>query len=131
MGLSLDIYKNPGGFINDISIDFETWNDLWSHENNPHVGSWNGTNIKFAQGWTFVVHYWEFLPPAHDLPTSFPSPNAISNSHFPMMIRGRTGRSHSTPTSSFGITPQVPQMSSSAAGATPSMWSSASCQRLI
>jgi hypothetical protein len=79
MGLSLDIYKNPGGFINDISIDFGTWNDLWSKENDPHVGSWNefdwwvGTNIKFAQAWTFGVHYWEFLPPAHDLPTSFPS----------------------------------------------------------
>ena len=27
MGLSLDIYKNPGGFINDISIDgfIESW----------------------------------------------------------------------------------------------------------
>jgi hypothetical protein len=79
LGLSLDIYKNPGGFISGISVDFGVWNDLWSEQNDPHVGSWNefdwwvGANIKFAQAWTFGVHYWEFIPPAHDLPTSFPS----------------------------------------------------------
>ena len=54
MGLSLDIYKNAGGFINAISIDFGVWNDLWSLQNDPHVGSWNefdwwvGANVKFA-----------------------------------------------------------------------------------
>jgi hypothetical protein len=79
MGLSLDLYKNASGFINGISVDFGTWNDLWSNQNDPNVGSWNefdwwaGVNVKFASSWTLGVHYWEFLPPAHDLPTSFPS----------------------------------------------------------
>ena len=79
LGLSIDIYKNPGGFINSVSVDFGTWNNLWSEQNDPHVGAWNefdwwvGANVKFAQSWTFGLHYWEFLSPANDLLTSFPS----------------------------------------------------------
>ena len=79
MGLSLDLYKNNGGFISNISVDFGTWNDLWSKQNDIHVGSWNefdwwvGASAKIANYWTLGVHYWEFLPPASDLPTSFPS----------------------------------------------------------
>jgi hypothetical protein len=79
MGLALDVYKYKDGFINDISFDFGTWNDLWSNENDPHVGSWNefdwwvGGNVKFAQDWTFGLHYWEFLNGCHDLPTCFPA----------------------------------------------------------
>ena len=30
-------------------------------------------DFKFAQFWKFGVEYGEFLPPAHDLATSFPS----------------------------------------------------------
>ena len=79
MGLSLDVYKNQGAFLSSISVDFGTWNDLWSKQDSPSVGSWNemdwwvGANAKFANYWTFGVHYWEFLPPAHGLPTTFPS----------------------------------------------------------
>jgi hypothetical protein len=79
MGLSLGLYKDAHGFINNVSVDFGTWNNLWSEQNDASVGSWNefdwyvGAQVKFANSWTFGVHYWEFLPPAHDLPTSFPS----------------------------------------------------------
>jgi hypothetical protein len=79
MGLSVGLYKNANGFINDISVDFGSWNNLWSEQNDPHVGSWNefdwfvGANVKFAQNWTLGVHYWAFLSPANDLSTNFPS----------------------------------------------------------
>jgi hypothetical protein len=78
-GLSLDIYKDKNGLINDFSIYGGMWNDLWSKQNDPHVGSWNefdwfiGANVVFAQNWKIGVQYIEFLPPAHDLITSFPS----------------------------------------------------------
>ena len=78
MGLALDLYKDKTGFINDISVYGYMWNDLWSKQGDPHVGSWNefdwavGTAIKFAQTWKFTVEYVEFIPPAHDLITSFP-----------------------------------------------------------
>jgi hypothetical protein len=78
-GLSLDLYKNKSGLINDISVNGGMWNDLWSAQHDPHVGSWNefdwwvGTTVTFAQAWTFGITYIEFIPPAHDLITSFPS----------------------------------------------------------
>jgi hypothetical protein len=87
MGLVFDVYKNPGGFINDVSIVAGVWNDLWSKQGDfvfPNgtreaVGAWNEFDwfvegdFKFAQYWKFGVQYIEFIPPAHDLPTSFPS----------------------------------------------------------
>ena len=78
-GMALDIYKDKSGFINDISVYGGVWNDLWSKQHDPHVGSWNefdwfiGGDVKFAQSWKFGVQYIEFLPPANDLATSFPS----------------------------------------------------------
>src|SRR6202171_5534636 len=86
MGLVFDVYKNPGGFINDVSIVAGGWNDLWSKQGDfvfPNgtreaVGAWNEFDwfvegdFKFAQYWKFGVQYIEFIPPAHDLPTSFP-----------------------------------------------------------
>jgi hypothetical protein len=79
MGMVFDVYKDKNGFIQDISFNAGFWNDLWSKQNDAHVGSWNefdwfiGAEIKFAQKWKFGVTYIEFLPPAHDLITSFPS----------------------------------------------------------
>jgi hypothetical protein len=68
-GLSLDLYKSPGGFINDAAVNLGIWNDLWSNQNSPTVGSWNefdwwvaGT-IGFAHDWKFGVTYVEFLSP--------------------------------------------------------------------
>jgi hypothetical protein len=78
-GMVLDIYKDKSGFINDVSVYGGVWNDLWSKQNDPHVGSWNefdwfiGGDVKFAQYWKFGAQYIEFVPPAHDLITSFPS----------------------------------------------------------
>jgi hypothetical protein len=69
MGLVLDVYKNPGGFINDVSVYGGVWNDLWSKQNHPTVGSWNefdwfiGVDTKFANYWKFGIQYIEFLSP--------------------------------------------------------------------
>jgi hypothetical protein len=70
-GLVLDLYKNPMGFVNDVSFTMGTWNDLWSDQHEPIVGAWNefdwflDLDFKFAQYWKFEVEYGEFLPPAH------------------------------------------------------------------
>jgi hypothetical protein len=68
-GLSADVYKDKGGFINLVSVYGYVWNDLWSEQNHPTVGSWNefdwavGMSVKFAQNWKFGVEYVEFLSP--------------------------------------------------------------------
>src|SRR4030081_3388337 len=55
MGLALDLYKDRGGFINLVSVYGGVWNDLWSGQRHPRVGSWNefdwfaGMSVKFAQ----------------------------------------------------------------------------------
>jgi hypothetical protein len=73
-GLVLDIYKNPNGLINDISVYGGFWNDLWSKQNHPTVGSWNefdwfvGGDVVFAKDWKFGVQYIEFLSPPHAFP---------------------------------------------------------------
>ena len=78
-GVSMDLYKDKMGFINDISFTGGAWSDLWSEQHDPHVDSfnefdwWVGMNVGFAQNWTFGVQYIEFIPPAADLITSFPA----------------------------------------------------------
>jgi len=68
-GLALDLYKDKSGFINNVSVYGYVWNDLWSDQNHPRVGSWNefdwavGMTVKFAQNWKFGVEYVEFLSP--------------------------------------------------------------------
>jgi hypothetical protein len=68
-GLAADVYKNKTGFINSVSFYGYVWNDLWSNQNHPKVGSWNefdwavGMTVKFAQNWKFGVEYVEFLSP--------------------------------------------------------------------
>src|SRR5713226_8729471 len=55
MGLVLDLYKNPNGFINKVSFTGGTCNDLWSEQRNPLVGAWNefdwflGADVVFAR----------------------------------------------------------------------------------
>lgn len=79
MGLVFDLYKDKSGFINDVSFSGGIWNDLWSEQHDPHVGAWNefdwfvDVDFRFAQDWKFGVQYIEFVPPAHDLITSFPA----------------------------------------------------------
>ena len=68
-GISADVYKSKTGFINSVSVYSYVWNDLWSKQNDPKVGSWNefdwavGMTVKFAQNWKFGVEYVEFLSP--------------------------------------------------------------------
>lgn len=68
-GFSLDLRKNRDGFINDVALNFGTWNDLWSDQNSPTVGSWNeldwwiGGATAFADDWNFGITYVEFLKP--------------------------------------------------------------------
>lgn len=40
-GLVLDVYKDPNGFINKVSLVGGTWNDVWSEQHNSNVGAWN------------------------------------------------------------------------------------------
>jgi hypothetical protein len=74
MGLAFDVYKDKTGWISDISFSGGVWNDLWSEQHNPVVGSWNefdwfvGMNVKFAQDWMFGVQYIEFVSPPHAFP---------------------------------------------------------------
>src|SRR5579883_2706394 len=78
-GVSLDLYKDKMGFINDISITGGVWSDYWSEQHDVHVGDWNefdwfaGINVAFAHNWSFGAQYIEFVPPAADLATSFPA----------------------------------------------------------
>jgi hypothetical protein len=68
-GLSADVFKSKTGFINAVSVYGYIWNDLWSDQSHPKVGSWNefdwavGMTVKFAQNWKFGVEYVEFLSP--------------------------------------------------------------------
>jgi hypothetical protein len=74
-GMALDLYKSKTGFINDVSVYGGVWNDLWSKQSDPFVGSWNefdwfvGVNVKFWQDWKFGVEYIEFLSPPHNFHT--------------------------------------------------------------
>lgn len=73
-GLSLDIYKNPTGFINKFSVSGGIWNEYWS---DPPVGSgnwqemdwWLGFSVGFAQRWTFSFSHVQFKLPGG--PTAF------------------------------------------------------------
>jgi hypothetical protein len=68
-GLVFDLYKDKYGFINNISVNFGVWNDLWSEQNNRTVGSWNefdwfvGGKVTFAQYWKAGITYVVFLSP--------------------------------------------------------------------
>lgn len=74
-GLSADIYKNKNGFINKVSLYGGVWNDLWSEQNSPTVGSWKefdwfiGGKVQFGQSWIADVQYVEFLFPAGGVST--------------------------------------------------------------
>jgi len=68
-GLAFDLYKNPQGFINSVSVNAGFWNDLWSVQDHPKVGSWNefdwfvGVNVGFAKYWKAGATYVVFLSP--------------------------------------------------------------------
>lgn len=65
VALSLDIYKNPNGFISGVSAFGGVWNENWS---SPPVGGrswqemdwWVGFNVNFAKYWTFSAQTLQF-----------------------------------------------------------------------
>lgn len=68
LGLNLDIYKEPNQVIEAVSINMGIWNDIWTDQHNPKVGSWN--ELDWFIGLTFVSKNWrlqaqfvEFLSP--------------------------------------------------------------------
>lgn len=74
-GLSLDVYKNPCGFINKASIFGFMWNDLWTHQKSCNSDAWVefdwgvGFSLQFLDRWTFGAQFIEFLsPPGHFCP---------------------------------------------------------------
>jgi hypothetical protein len=67
LGLALDIYKDPGGFINSFSVFAGVWNESWTSPALPVSGRhwqemdwWVGASIGFAQHWKFAVQLLEF-----------------------------------------------------------------------
>jgi hypothetical protein len=68
-GLAFDLYKDPTGPINLVSVYAGAWNDLWSVQNSPTVGSWNefdwfvGGSVTFAKYWKAGAQYIVFLSP--------------------------------------------------------------------
>lgn len=74
-GLSLDIYKDPAGFINMISLYGGVWNEFWT---DPPPGArvwqemdiWIGTSVTFAQYWKFSAEHLQFHFP-NAIPTAY------------------------------------------------------------
>ena len=65
VGLSLDIYKNPTGFINSFSLFGGIWNEIWS---SPPAGArtwqemdwWVGGSVGFAKFYSLAVQSLQF-----------------------------------------------------------------------
>ena len=78
-GLVFDVYKDPNGFINKVSLIGGTWNDVWSEQHHPLVGAWNefdwfvAMDVLFAKNWKFSVEYVQFLSP----PNNFHAENNV------------------------------------------------------
>jgi hypothetical protein len=65
LGLTLDIYKDPGGTINSFSVFGGVWNEVWTDP--PVAGRhwqemdwWAGFSIGFAKHWKFTAQHLEF-----------------------------------------------------------------------
>ena len=75
VGLSLDLYKNPTGFINSVSIYGGVWNEWWLDASLPGARAWQemdfyaGFTIGFAQYWKFSAEYVQFNFP-NSIPTA-------------------------------------------------------------
>ena len=68
LGLSIDLYKNPSGFINSFQAFGGIWNEYWTE---PPVGGdqwqerdwWIGFTVGFAQHWSFSTSHVQFKLP--------------------------------------------------------------------
>lgn len=69
MGIVLDVYKNPDCMINDISLSFGCWNDIWSEQDSHYAADWNeldwfvGASFKIDKSWKFTAIFTQFLSP--------------------------------------------------------------------
>jgi hypothetical protein len=76
MGLSLDLYKDPTGFINSVSIYGGFWNEWWMNSSLPGSRAWQemdfygGVTVGFAQHWKFSAEYVQFNFP-NSIPTAY------------------------------------------------------------
>jgi hypothetical protein len=75
VGLTLDVYKDSNRYINAISINMGVWNDIWTDQHSPEVGSWNeldwfiGLTMAIKKNWILQMQFIEFLsPPGHFTP---------------------------------------------------------------
>ncbi len=76
-GLSLDLYKDPAGFINSVSVYGGVWSEYWS---SPPVGGrvwqemdmWAGMTVGFAKSWKFTAEHVQFhFPSPPGIPTAY------------------------------------------------------------
>lgn len=79
VGLSLDLYKDPTGFINSISVYGGVWNEFWSSPRAVGSRTWQemdwyaGVVVGFAQYWKLQAGRLDFV---------FPSGGQLENYNF-------------------------------------------------
>jgi hypothetical protein len=85
VGLSLDLYKNPTGFINSFTVFGGVWNEFWS-DAPPGSQSWQemdwyaGFTVGFAQYWKFTAQRLDFNFPCGQ--ESATCPHKLENYYF-------------------------------------------------
>jgi hypothetical protein len=65
LGLALDIYKDPKGFINSFSVFAGVWNESWTRpfgaaRHWQEMDWWAGFSIGFAEHWKLSVQHLQF-----------------------------------------------------------------------
>ena len=84
-GLSFDLYKDPTGFINGISVYGGIWNEFWVDGRPLGARAWQemdayaGISVAFAQYWKFSAEYVQFNFP-NAIPTAYNSVYTLSYS---------------------------------------------------
>ena len=75
VGLSLDLYKDPAGFINSVSVFGSVWNEYWNNPT-PNTRTWQemdsdaGFSVGFAKSWKFTAEHVQFNFPT-GIPTAY------------------------------------------------------------
>ncbi|TDU81253.1 hypothetical protein EI77_00556 [Prosthecobacter fusiformis] len=71
-----NLYSNPDGFINDVTLTTGVWSSIHTRTSGPEDGNWNevdpiaGLAFKFAKYWQFDVNYTAFESMVSAYPTS-------------------------------------------------------------
>ena len=74
-GLSLDVYKDPSGFINSFTLFGGIWNETWLDapvgvRHWTEMDWWGGFKVGFARYWAFTGEFVQFV---------FPGGGSVSN----------------------------------------------------